>query len=199
MEEDSSRDTVSIDGDGRITIPESIRTRLGLEAGDRLVVDDESGFVRLRPPFEPLKSERTTSVPKRSSTRAKRSSKISGARTIKVEQNPRSYASSPVVLVPAFVMLESTLDVEWFPATLTVENVGEQTELTIVELDPSVSPVRNVVFGPEFVEHLTRLRIVSRLNCSDREQTLFVDRGPPLVFRHHRSQESTFHGRFPHT
>jgi len=54
--EDGGRDTVSIDDDGRITIPESIRTRLDLEAGDRLVIDDESGLIRLRPPFEPVRS-----------------------------------------------------------------------------------------------------------------------------------------------
>ncbi|MEM1212721.1 MAG: AbrB/MazE/SpoVT family DNA-binding domain-containing protein [Planctomycetota bacterium] len=43
------RSDVQIDANGGITIPESLRERLGLRAGDVLVIEEANGCLVLRP------------------------------------------------------------------------------------------------------------------------------------------------------
>ena len=52
---------VTVDDRGRITLPQDVRGRLGIDAGDDLDLDVRDGEVHLRPnrpTFEPIRSNR---------------------------------------------------------------------------------------------------------------------------------------------
>lgn len=53
-------------------------------------------------------------------------------------------SSGPPVLVPAFVVFESTFDLEWLPPTLVIEDISESAKFAVIELNPSGSLVCDV-------------------------------------------------------
>lgn len=73
----------------------------------------------------------------------------------------RGSPSRPVVTVEAFIMLQATVDLPRFPATLVKEDVGEFVEIALVEFDTTVSAVGDVGLTPEVGVDLTGGRVVA--------------------------------------
>ena len=96
-------------------------------------------------------------------------------------------------------MLQSALDLERLPPTLSVEHVSYLAEFAVVEFDSPLPSVRDVRLRAEVVEHVARHGIVVGLDCGDSEETILVDRCSPPVLRDHRSEERAFHRGLSHT
>jgi hypothetical protein len=52
------------------------------------------------------------------------------------------------VVVEAFVVFQTTVDLPCLPATFVIEDVGEFVEVALVEFDSALSAVGDVGFAP---------------------------------------------------
>lgn len=69
-------------------------------------------------------------------------------------------SSRPVVVVDAFVVLETAVNLPRFPVALVVEYICEYVEVALVERDPTISVIGDVDGTPEIVVDLPGSRIL---------------------------------------
>lgn len=79
-----------------------------------------------------------------------------------------------------------------------IEDVGQRSELTGVEFDPSMATVLDVDLAPQSIEDLSGSGVVVRIDGGDGEQVILFDRGSPPMLCYHRSEKGAFDRRLPH-